>query len=131
MEVKTLHDHLVKGHVSALEKALNLKESVGFGNAYYDFDESNWDESVEGLNADEQYREFLATACSYPSLVGTVEDNDNRLKQITTIILYKGFYRVQVETKNNKIFSTEYSTKEFNDYLKALRFAYGVVKEGE
>lgn len=127
MEVKTLHDHLVHGHVSALEEALNLKQYIGFGNAYFDFDESKWGEDVDRLNADEHYREFLATACDYPSLVGTVEDESLKLTHIVTVILYNGSYRVQVETKNNITFTTKYSTNVFRDYLKALRFAYGVV----
>lgn len=130
MEVKTLHDHLVHGHVTALEEALNLKQYIGFGNAYFDFDETKWGEDVDRLNADEHYREFLANACDYPSLVGTVEDKYNKLKHIITIILYQGAYRVQVETKKNVSFNTEYSTDVFKDYIKALRFAYRVVKRG-
>ena len=74
MENKTLHEYLVKGHVSALEEALNLKESIGFGNNYFDFTESDWDEGVEGESNEQHYLYFLNNAYFYPSLVGTFVD---------------------------------------------------------
>lgn len=128
MENKTLHGHLVKGHVNALENALNLKESVGFGNAYFDFDESDWEEGIKGESNEGHYLEFLNNAYSYPSLVGTVVDDSRELTHTVTIILYHGSYRVQVGTYNKITFTTKYSTSVFKDYLEALRFAYGVVR---
>lgn len=130
MEIKTFHDYLVHGHVTALEEALNLKQYIGFGNAYFDFDETKWGEDVNRLNADEHYRKFLANACDYPSLVGTVEDRDNKFGHTITIILYQGSYRVQVETRNNSTWKTEYYTGVFKEYIQALRFAYSVVTRG-
>lgn len=128
MEVKTLHYHLVKGHILGLETALNLKEAIGFGNSYFNFDESDWNEGVRGESNEEHYLRFLNTAYSYPSLVGTVEDEANKLKHTITVILYRNSYHVQVETQNSKILKTEYYTNVYKDYIDALRFAYGVVK---
>lgn len=128
MEVKTLHDHLVNGHIKALEEVLNLKEAVGFGNDYFDFNESDWDEGVEGESNEQHYLYFLNSAYSYPSLVGTFVDEANKLKHTITVILYHKSYHVQVETKNNVTHKTEYYTNVYKDYLNALRFAYGVVK---
>ena len=39
MENGTLHDYLTKA--IALERELNLVESVGFGNDYFDFDKDS------------------------------------------------------------------------------------------
>ena len=128
MENNNLHDHLIKGHANALEKALNLKESVGFGNDYFDFNKYNWDEGVEGESNKQHYLDFLNTAYSYPSLIGTYLDEANNLKHTITIILYHKSYHVQVETKNNATFTTEYSTNVYKDYINALSYAYGMIK---
>ena len=50
MENGTLHDYLTKGQAIALERELNLVESVGFGNDYFDFDKALWGGNVKGLD---------------------------------------------------------------------------------
>lgn len=45
----------------------------------------------------------------------------------TTIILYNGSYYVQVEKDWEYGGGTVYDNKSFQDYLSALKYAYGVV----
>lgn len=126
MENGTLHDYLTKGQAIALERELNLVESVGFVNDYFDFDKAQWGGNVKGLDEDESYRKFLSTAWTYPSLIGKVVEDG--ILYTTTILIYQGSYRVQVECKDPKSNTTEYATGVIDNYVGALRIAYGVIK---
>jgi len=90
MEVKTLHDYLVHGRVTALQEKLNLKEWLGFANGDFEYSKSDW-------GSYEDYENFISDASTYPSLVGCVEGKGTSLNFETTIILYKQRYYVQVE----------------------------------
>lgn len=118
--VSSLQRHLQGGNTVAFEDALNLKENVGFPYSrykYYDFDwvsESDYDEFIE----------FGSTASS---VSGRIYNRELKTSYDITIILYNGSYYVQVEKDWEYGGGTVYDNKSFQDYLLALKYAYGVV----
>ena len=88
---------------------------VFYKGKYYDWEsESDYDSFVE----------FGSTAFS---ISGRYYNSREETSYETTIILYRGSYYVQVEKDWEYSGSTEFYNKSFQDYLSALKYAYGVV----
>jgi len=119
-EVSSLQQYLEGGSVTAIENALKLKATVGFPYSsykYYDFD---WD-------SESDYDEFIEFGSTASSISGRVYNRGAETSYDTTIILYNGSYYVQVEVDWEYGGGTVFNNKSFQDYLSALKYAYGVV----
>lgn len=118
--VSSLQQHLEGGSVSAIESALKLKKTVGFPYSsykYYDFD---WDSKSD-------YDDFIEFGSTASSISGRVYSRETETSYDTTIVLYNGSYYVQVEKDWEYGGGTVFNNKSFQDYLSALKYAYGVV----
>lgn len=118
--VSSLHQLLMRGNTTAYEDALKLKKTVGFPYSnykYYDFD---WE-------SESDYDEFIEFGSTASSVSGRIYNREIETSYDTTIILYNGSYYVQVEKDWEYGGGTVYDNKSFQDYLSALKYAYGVV----
>lgn len=118
--VSSLQQHLEGESVSAIESALKLKKTVGFPYSnykYYDFD---WD-------SESDYDDFIEFGRTASSVSGRFYSRETETSYDTTIILYNGSYYVQVEVDGEYGGGTVFNNKSFQDYLSALKYAYGVV----
>lgn len=118
--VSPLQQHLVGGNVSSLEIALNLEATVGFPYSNYKYYDYDWDSEVD-------YDKFIEFGSTASSISGRYYNSHEETAYDTTIVLYCGNYYVQVEKDWEFSVSTEYYNKSFQDYLSALKYAYGVV----
>lgn len=119
-EVSSLQQHLEGGSVTAIENALKLKATVGFPYSSYKYHDFDW-------NSEEEYNEFIEFGNTASSVSGRIHNREIETSYDTTIILYNGSYYVQVEKDWEYGGGTVYDNKSFQDYLSALKYAYGVV----
>ena len=117
--VSSLQQHLESGSATSIEKALNLKATVGFPYSEYEYFSSDW-------NSRSEYDKFVEYGKAANSISGRIFDGDKETAYETTIILYNGKYYVQVEVEGDFGGGTLYFTKVAKDYLSALRYAYNV-----
>lgn len=121
-KTSSLHKHLMGGDISALEKTLNLKPTVGFPYSDYEYYSYDWD-------SEEDYNNFIYIGEKSSSISGHIYNKFQETSYDVTIILYKGRYFTQVEkswewdASDNII----YYTDSFEDYISALKFAYNAV----
>lgn len=118
--VSPLQQHLVGGNVSSLETALNLEATVGFPYSNYKYYDYDWE-------SESDYDSFVEFGSTAFSISGRYYNSREETSYETTIILYRGSYYVQVEKDWEYSGSTEFYNKSFQDYLSALKYAYGVV----
>lgn len=118
--VSPLEQHLKGGSVTVIEKALNLVTTVGFPYSNYKYYDYDWD-------SEDDYDKFIEFGSTAFSISGRYYNSKEETSYETTIILYRGSYYVQVEKDWEYSGSTEFYNKSFQDYLSALKYAYGVV----
>ena len=119
-EVSSLQQHLEGGSVTVIEEALNLKTTIGFPYSNYKYYDYDWE-------SESDYDKFVEFGSTAFSISGRFYNRAEETSYETTIILYKGSYYVQVERDWEYSGSTDFYNKSFQDYLSALKYAYGVV----
>lgn len=117
--VSSLQQHLEVGSATAIEKALNLKATVGFPYSEYEYFSSDW-------NSKSEHDKFVEYGKEANSISGRVFDSEKESAYETTVILYNGKYYVQVEVEGDFGGGTLYFTKVAEDYFSALRYAYKI-----
>lgn len=118
--VSSLQQHLECGDVSAWETELNLRATVGFPYSNYKYSDFDWDSKLD-------YDRFIEYGKTASSISGTYFNRREETSYATTIILYNGRYYAQVEKDWQYSGGTEYNCDSFQDYLSALKYAYGIV----
>ena len=118
--VSPLQQHLGGGNEAAIEKALKLEATVGFPYSDYEYYSHDWDSELE-------YDRFIDYGKTASSISGRYYNSQEETSYETTIILYNGMYYVQVEIDSDYGGGTGYNCNSFQDYLSALKYAYGVV----
>ena len=108
------------GNKVAIEKALKLEATVGFPYSDYEYYSHDWDSELE-------YDRFIDYGKTASSISGRYYNSQEETSYETTIILYNGMYYVQVEIDSDYGGGTGYNCNSFQDYLSALKYAYGVV----
>lgn len=119
-KVSSLQQHLEGGSVTVIEEALNLKTTIGFPYSNYKYYDYDWE-------SESDYDKFVEFGSTAFSISGRFYNRAEETSYETTIILYKGSYYVQVEKEWEYGGGTVFSNKSFQDYLSALKYAYGVV----
>ena len=118
--VSSLQQHLEGGNAAAIEEALNLEATVGFPYSDYEYYSHDWESESE-------YYNFLNYSKTASSISGRYYNRQEETSYETTIILYNGMYYLQVEIDSDYGGGTGYNCNSFQDYLSALKYAYGVV----
>ena len=104
-----VQQHLEGSSTSAREVALNLKATVGFPYSIYKFFDWDWESRKD-------YDNFIEFGSISSSIGGRVYDKVREVGYNTTIILYNGWYYVQVETDWEYDSGTVFSNDSFKNY---------------